>query len=299
MEGWVIFWLVPVFLLITLILLLVHSLKRHQKPFLNIVEPLGFLIKSWNFARTTGDQKQVNQLVGLFKSSAVQSDTPAWAVISNLNEHPYTAKRAEFVRTAKLPIFGEQRIIEHQGEILSVIVGLSVEVLPLVKYISGTKQLSNEERLEIERTARNAASHGYLALAVAYKTLHGTTITEPRNYTWAGQIILEPVLEEKVMARLRSVSRSTFRFLSVLPTELLERLLKTVRLQDEFIGIGKPAVDHPKLTEEYLEKASCIGEASLKERYTAVRFYQHHYDCRLWSTLPEDKELPVTSRLSV
>lgn len=294
MEG-TIFWLIPVALTILLVLLLLRHQREFVKPPIIAVEPLGLLVKRWRLVRFIGPEGQLQKYLSLTHRTSCHNGTALEQVLEGLQGLDQARLKAELIRCQKIAYFGEQRILETDGQFLSLLVGSLEEVMPNCKYSGDGKSVMKvEERSEISQVVTNAGKHGYLPLIIANKTLHGTVVTEKNNHTYCGIILLEPELSATEMSKVSKLPKEKVKFLSVLPEEFLQWLMSKIRNNDQFLGVGGGKSDHPREKEEYWDKGTLFGGADLKERYSIIRHWQHRYTCRVYSALSEDLELPVS-----
>lgn len=295
MEG-IIFWLVPVLLLSVFLLVLLRHTSENRKPPLLIVEPLGTIISAWQTARVIGDKKQLDNYLSMFRYHACNSGTPLEAIIlatGGIEQHlPVT-----LLHCHGLGLWGEQRIFETaDGKILSVMIGDVSEILPKVKYMGAGKAVMTEnERHELEMTANRANSHGFLPLACCYRFVHSGSVIEPTGHSWAGFILLEPVLAAGLVKRLGGYRPQDLKMLSVLPPALLFFLRRRLWRTEADGGLPLVLDKGPKEKEEYWDNSSCIGSANLRERYSAVRYFQFGKTCRVLSGNAEDRQLPIAT----
>jgi|GEM_PF-6786187 len=292
MEG-LIFWLVPVALLIVFILLVLRHQHDYAKAPLTLVEPLNFTIKRWRVARFIGGESQLKAMLTTAKQANCSTQSNLEILLQSL---PLESARpsGELLRCQPLPLLGEQKIIASGERILSLLIGDVTEVLPAVKYSENGKSLLTAElRSEHERVAATASQHGYLPLAIAFRYVHGMALIEPKHHTYLGLVLLEPILDDGSLKRLRTLRQDRVKFLSVLPAGLLGWLRAKVWQTEEFTGITSSNTDHPQEKEAFWTQSPVIGSATLRERYGAVRFFQHSWDCRVISGNAEDEQLPV------
>jgi hypothetical protein len=294
MEG-IFFWLVPVGLLVTLILVMLYyrGSVGAKKPLL-LIEPLGTLIESWQLARVIGDERQAHSLLALFAAGDLKARSALEDVVRGLPLRS-APPQANLLHQERLKIWGERRVFETEGRVTSVLIGDIAEVLPLVKYrADGRHLLGEEERRELERTAGTAAKHGFLPVACALRYVHGRLQGETKSHSWVGLVLLEPQLARAALGKLRHFKASQAKFVSVLPLGLLEWLWAKAAGTEPLSGaVSAERSDHPKDKEEYWRASSLIAAASLRERYSVVRFLQHSYDCQLLSSQAEDEQLPL------
>src|SRR6185503_11146026 len=120
----------------------------------------------------------------------------------------------------------------------------------------------------------------YLVLACCYRYVHGSAVIEPDQHSWAGFVLLEPKLTDALVKRLRGYRQSELKLLSVLPSAFLHwvlgRIWPTVAATDTHLQ----APENPKDREQYWQESGSIGSAALRERYSAVRYFQFGKTCR-------------------
>ncbi|QQG49867.1 MAG: hypothetical protein HZB70_03675 [Candidatus Berkelbacteria bacterium] len=309
MEG-IIFWLVPVVLLIVFILVLLRHGRDTNKPPLLIVEPLGTLITAWQTARfipagvssteknstapTSTARKQLEEYLSMFRYQTCNSGTPLeMIIISTLGIEQRSA--ATLLHCHGLSLWGEQRIFETKdGKILSVMMGDIGEILSKVKYNGAGKEvMSDKMRQELKALSQRSGSHGYLPVACCYRFVHARAVIEPTGHSWAGLILLEPVLAPNLIKRLRGYRQADLKMLSILPEALLSFLRRQLWRTETYDGATPSREDNPKEKEEYWDQARSIGSANLRERYSAVRYFQFGKNCRVLSGNTEDRQLPV------
>ncbi len=292
MEG-IIFWLVPVILLVVFIIVALTHTRESAKPKLLLLEPVGTLIRSWHVARLIGDQKVISQAVRLLRGRLTSDNKTFEQIVTAIVQEKTAAEPPELLHDASVGLWGVHRVFATGGRTISLVVGNASDVLASAKYrTDGKSLLKKEDRLELEATAKRAGEHGYLALAVAGRYVHSRTF-EPTDHSWFGLILLEPVFDQGVVDRLRLFKQSDLKLLSALPDEFLESLHAQVRGNRAFEGVPKEVGNHPRQKEERWLSSSTIGAANFVERYSAVRFLSERQDCRVVSANPDDRELPV------
>jgi hypothetical protein len=293
MEGMV-FWLVPVLLVVVFTLILLHHAQSGRKPRLLLVEPCGTLVRQWHLARIIGDERQVIRLLGLTQAYHDHSGSILEQVLHSVSLNG-PKPSSTLLRLERLPVMGEKRALEVDGKVMLIAVGLIEEVLPLVKYDSdGKTLLGDESGRELQRVSTNAAAHGYLPLACVGRFAHGKVpLTGAEHFSWAGLALLEPEVDREALSKLQSYPRAKLKLLSVLPDELLGQLSRQVGRSEAWAGLGAGYRDNPQEQEQYWDATAYIGAAGLRERYSAIRYFQHGRDCQVWSANPEDAKLPA------
>ncbi len=287
----IIFWLVPVGLLVVFTIILLGHTRDPKRRKLLFLEPLGTVITQWRPVRFVGDQVALPQSLKLLVATRT-SDASALDLILSL-ELDGRPMSAELLEHQLLGAWAEQRVVVDEGRSLSLLAGDPAIVLRASRYRSdGRTLLTESDRAEINLTAKRAGEHGYLALAVAKRYFH-SRIFEADKHTWLGLILLEPIIDESLIARVRQLIPGRVKLLSVLPTELLGYIQTKVRGESQFAGIPtRPSTD-PVAREDHWQRTDVLGETSFEDRFAIVRYFESRRDCRLVSVLPGDRKLPI------
>lgn len=286
-----IFWSVPVVLLVVFTLALVNYTRDPRRRKLLFIEPLGTLLTKWRPVRYVGEAAVLKRTLEQLVTSRFHDDEPLELVLTL--ESPPPPRRSEVVERRNLGLWSEQRVLIEDNRTVSVIAGRVADVLAASRYRSdGRTLLTESDRAELKLTAERACQHGYLPLGVARRYFHSRVI-ESDKHTWVGLIFLEPLIGETLRHQLQQISPSRRKLLTVLPTLLAESLWAKLGSTTQFPAVPTGTPPQPRALEETWERSNVIGDASADQRHAVVRYFEMRRDCRLLSVLPSDRDLPI------
>lgn len=287
----IIFWLMPVVLLVVLILLVLAILARQTtKQSLTVIEPLGWLVKSWQVARFEPDNQSLTRLFKVLASSNLSKGTLLEQIIVSaagsirLKSKPNAGILVEHQSVGPL---AEQFILEIGTKTQSVLVGPLEQIENLV---------DDDKIAKYRALSQQSAEHGYLALTIATCFVHGDKPKKTKHQV-EGVIVLEPKIDQDQAARLQKNSQQPIRFLTVLPVCMATNLYSQVFPDQTPFGLNAKELETilpPKFAEADLDKAAVVGGADLIARHQALRVWQQKYTCTVISVNPEDRDLPIT-----
>jgi hypothetical protein len=291
-EG-LIFWLVPVILLVVFTLIITNHARDPVRRKLLFVEPLGSLIPTWRPVRLIGDASQLRQALAWLAQSRLTDGSPLEHLLADHDAAPVGDPSALLHRQPLGP-WGEQRVLQRNGRSVSILAGDIDTILAASRYRSdGRVLLTESDRAEQRLTAARAGEHGFVAVAIALRHFH-TRVYEPDRHTWLGMAFLEPVYDEVLSRKLGLIGQSRLKFLSVLPSEFLHSVTARVRGSSQFAGIPPRQSTTPQEEEQAWEQNTTIGGADSAKRHAVCRYFESRRDCRLLSVLPDDEKLPIT-----
>jgi len=283
---------------VALVLLLATHHQEPKKPTKVIVEPLGYLIDHWLLARSFGSTTKVTETTGLFLSANLGVESPLAMILANLQLRSQKERTAAvgLIHQQRLGRISEQRVVERQGRVQSIIVG---DIQEMKAHISPTKGSvkTGVSLEECQRQTAMAGANGYLCLTVAVSAIHKKRGTAPPKvlHQLIGGIVLEPHLDQPHLSTLKPLASQPV-FLSVLPTTFLAHLFGRIFPTAILKATGATeiaAAASPKEQEDILTTHQIIGEADQKFRYHTILFWQTRYHCQLLSTNPEDSQMPT------
>ncbi len=297
MEG-IIFWLMPMALLVVLIVIVTSQLQQPHRRLLLFCEPLGVLIKRWRVVRLVGAELRLRQLLAALYVSKLDDDSSINLLLQFVD--PPLPVEADLVEARPLSALGEQRIIRYQSQTTSVLIGSVAGVLPACRYRSdGRTLLTQSDRAEWNLTAERAGHHGYVVVALAEKAVQ-SKVVEAQRHTFLGLVFLEPVLDERTARSLSAIPESRQKFLSALPVSFL--LYLRSRLADR--SLAEPhTVDasptSPAMRETMWQQSPCLGEQNFDDKYAVVRYYESRRSCRMVSGVAADSDLPLSVKQTI
>lgn len=250
-----------------LLWLVAHS--RLQKPTLTLIEPLHLVTKSWQIARYTGQGSQVEVAMKVLAStkngeSEVEKILPA--IKGKL-------LKAALLDSRTLPLIGEQKLVEENNKRFSYIIGVNSEV-------SSRLILTSTEKKELEKLEEKAGSHGFLALLVGRSSIHGSgEKLESLQHVYLGAVLLEPVLDAKVLAKISALPEPK-KFLTVLPATLAASLAQKAGLAGP-VFTANSTVSAEKFDQK-VQSATVIASADSDTRYRATRALEHTHRCHFY-----------------
>ncbi len=285
----IVFWLMPVLLLIVLIFLTLQITKDRKLAKLYAVEPLELLIKGWQVARFEPDNQTIKRIFKLLAMANLSKGTLLEQVIVSAARSfrlQSKAMSAMLVEHRSIGPLAEQFILETSAKNQSVLIGPLEQIEELV---------DDEKIAKYRHLSQKSTESGYLSLTVATSFIHGSKQKSIRHQI-EGLVILEPVIDEKQLAKLQNISQELARFLTVLPVGLATHLYNQVFPDQAHFSVQAKELETilpPKFAEVDLDKARVVGGADLVARHQALRVWQRRFSCVLVSRNPEDRDLPV------
>lgn len=297
MEGLVLF--VVALAVVVLFLILATHRRAPTRPERVIVEPLGWLIDHWVFARSFGQTAKVAQMLELFRAAGLHTNRPLDTFLTTLEVDGKTVLNlvtgVSLLHQEPIGRIGEQRVVEHNRRYYSIMIG---DVEDLAPHTTQPKRGSASVDVdECRRQSAMAAANGFICLTIAGSVIHKQkgAIAPAISHQLIGGIILEPNVHQPRVSLLRSFTSQPI-FLSVLPTSFLAHLYARLWPTAIFKAVAAAKISEapgPKEHEEALLAHPIIGEADQKFRHATLLFWQTLFSCRLISTNPEDTNLPV------
>ena len=292
----IVFWLVPVVLLVVLILLVLAILARQvTKQPLTVIEPLGWLVTSWQVARFEPNSQSLARLFKVLASSNLSKGTLLEQII---------VSAAGSIRLKSKAIAGT--LVEHQSigplaEQFILALGTKKQSV-LVGPLEQIESLVDDEKIAKYRAlSQQSAEHGYLALTLATSFVHGD---KPKaiKHRIEGVVVLEPRVDQDQVALIQKISQKAIRFLTVLPVAVATQLHGQVSPDQTPFGLNAKELETllpPKFAEADLEKATVVGGADIVARHQALRVWQQKYNCVVVSVNPEDRDLPISPQTNI
>ncbi len=286
----IVFWLTPVVLLVVLILLTLQIIKRNRASRLYVIEPLGFLVKSWQVARFEPDSQSIRRMFKLLATSNLSEGTMLERIVVSAADSISLKSKGATGTLVERQSFGSlsvRMVLETGNKTRSFLIGPLEQIEGLVSDGAITKYRA---------LSRKSAEHGYLALTVAASFLHGEK-RKMNQHQIEGTVVLEPVVDENQLARLRTFGQTQVRFLTLLPIGTATHLYGLTFSAKTPFGLDAKDLETllpPKFAESDLEKAVVVGGADLIARHQTLRVWQRRFDCVVVSVNPEDRDLPVT-----
>ncbi len=286
----IVFWLMPVVLLVVLILLSLQIIKHNRKSKLYIIEPVGFLVRDWQVARFEPDSQALTQVFKLLANSNLSEGTLLEQIIISASKSVSLKSKSSAGTLVEHQSFGalsERFVLEIGNKRKSFLLG---SLDQMGEHIEG-------EKIGKYRTlTQQSAEHGYLALVMASSFIHGDKSKKSKHQI-EGVVVLEPEIDQGQTAKLRRIGQKPTRFLTVLPVGVASALYAQVFPAQRHFDLNTEELETllpPKFAEADLEKAIIVGGADLIARHQALRVWQRQYDCIVVSRNPEDRDLPVT-----
>lgn len=287
----VIFWLVPVVLLVVLILLVLAILARQvTKQPLTVIEPLGWLVKSWQVARFEPNTQSLAQLFKALASSNLSRGTLLEQIIVSAAGSirlKSKATAATLVEHQSIGPLAEQFVLMLGTKKQSVLIGPLEQIEGLV---------DDEKIAKFRALSQKSAENGYLALTMAASFVHGDKPNKTKHQI-EGIVVLESNIDQGQLAQLQRFNHEQTRFLTVLPVGVAAHLYGQVFPDKSHFGLNAKELETllpPKFAEADLDKAVVVGGADLIARHQALRVWQQKHSCVVVSVNPEDRDLPVT-----
>ena len=288
-EG-IVFWLVPVILLIVLIFLSLQIGHHHRWPKLYIIEPLDLLVKSWRAVRFEPDGQALKKSFKLLSSINLSQGTllekmiVAAAGAIRLQSKSSTAILTDHHLIGPL---AEQFIISLGSKKQSILIGPLEQIEGLV---------ADEKLTRYRQLSQKSAENGYLSLLIATSYLHGDRVKTIKHQI-EGLVILEPIIDQKQLSSLQKINPESVRFLTVLPSVVAGRLYDQTLPSQTYFSLNSKELETllpPKFAEAEIGRAKVVGGADLVARHQALRVWQQQFDCVVVSRNSEDHDLPVT-----
>lgn len=287
MEGAVFVVAVAAGVVVSLIVWRRYRIIGHSS--LSVVEPLGFLLKSWQMARIIGEEDKTIAVLTVFLRANSSEPCLVDEIVSSLVKLPRRQKGGSaLLEEKKLRLFGRVRTVARTDTIISIVVGLPEEAKDIVS-------LDGNQWREINR----AAGRGYLPLVVGALEKHnGAPGARPEKHRLVGVVLVEGEMDEMAQKSLRQLGTSAVRFLTLSPAPLAEWIHCQLFPNDEPLVLAAQEAFRENLSikqrEELIQQAQIIASADLEQRNMVLHIWRHSTHCKLISHNPEDEELSVT-----
>ena len=278
----IVFWLIPVILLIvlTILTLAMTSVKPKRETFL---EPLGTLVKNWNLARFEGRKSEVERYLETISTLDIGQE---WLkTFLHLREGRGRVK-TELIYFRPIGFLGCQ-----------VVFRLGRRVTPAVFGLGRAGGGEGEGGRKIAKTANTAEKSGYLTFVLGVSSLAKL----PRendlpniSHRLVGELVLEPELDKNFVAKIKGLKTAP-RFLTGAPVVWAENIYKEVFGVPVVVSASGPRLNElsPKFAEEELRKAQVIAMADTKLKHWAIRLIAPDSSVMI-SSQEDDRELPAT-----
>lgn len=289
-----IFWLTPVVLVLVLVLLLLRFQPKH-KPKLILVEPLLLLVSQWHVSRVVGNEREVRRQISLWQDGLELSQSVIEQLARQIITKPSSmSNQSAILEQRRLPFWAEQRLIETIGKKSAVLCGPVNELLDYCN-ADDNGEMASEKRREWLDLAATAARNGFLALGFAETS--GSSELAEKAYRFTGIAVLEPVFNQEMLQKVRSLSSlGQLRLLSFLPIALLEsvreKALPAHALPSTVSGAELQEMTPPE-QEAAIERSAIYGEIPTRDRYYIARQLQRHHEVLVASRLSQDSDIPA------
>ncbi len=240
--------------------------QRLQKPVLQIIEPLGLLIKSWQVARYTGQGSQVEAALKVLAATKNSQSEVEKILPAMKGKLPKVA----LLDSRTLSLVGEQKLVEENSKKFSYIIGLASDV-------SAQLLLGAIEKKELEKLEEKAGHHGFLALFVGRSSVHGIgEKLASLQHVYLGAVLLEPALDAKVLAKISALPEPK-KFITVLPTALAAWLAAKADING-LVFSPSPTISAEKFDQKVYDSA-VIASTDADTHYRAIRTLEHSFRC--------------------
>lgn len=272
-----------------LLLCLTWLLRQVARPTVTLIEPLGSLITSWLPARYSGNERLVKQALTNLAGSDLANNSPLSYLLASWRD--YKSGPASVLLEKTISPLGRQLIIEQDGKLLSVVIGLADD---LTNYLPMMEQSKQPSRLTRQQKGE---AHGFLTLFVASRSLGAAWQKETvREHRYLGSVVLEPKLTKPASWS----DLASPRLLTALPANLAAELWQRLTDQTpEVIDQLDLATASPAEREELITNAQVLANQGANEAYQVVRALQLKYRCQVFSKLSTAEQLPADRLLEL
>lgn len=282
-------WLIPTGLAVMAVLLLLW--REPRKKSVLFVEPLGTIIKKWQFARHEGITGEIEAALSQLAQLPIV-DVLLEPLVASLKSKHFHLGKVELVDLKMLGSYSWQAVLKQDRKTFSYVFGLRDEIEP---YLDKASCLEVTSALSDENTA---GRHGFLQLALGVCQLHGASPQKTTNlrHRLLGVVLFEPVIDEGFIEKLMHSGKGRIKFLTVSPLSFAEAIFTRhgiAKINLAVSGKNLEKMHPPKFAEADLLKADVIAEASLKLKHWAVRLHLTDHNCLMISANPEDQDLPL------
>ncbi|MDP3992864.1 MAG: hypothetical protein Q8Q05_01460 [bacterium] len=292
----IVFWLMPVVLLVVLILLVLVMIG-HQRTLrrLTVIEPLGWLVKSWQVARFEPNNQTLAGLFKVIASSNLSKGTLLEQIIVSAAGSvrlKSKAAAATLVEHQSIGPLAEQFVLRFGAKKQSVLIGPLEQIEGLV---------DDDTIAKFRALSQKSAQNGYLALTIATSFLHGDK-PQKTNHQIEGTVVLESSIDQSRVAQIQKIDHDQARFLTVLPFGVAMHLYGHVFPNQTPFGLNAKELETllpPKYAEADLEKAAVVGAADIVARHQTLRVWQQKHSCVVVSVNPEDRDLPISPQANL
>ena len=277
-------------LIAALVAMLIFEQKKHETKRLLLIEPLLALSESYRLIRYLGNETETRKLFGLVKANLFQHESLIEDLLRQVEYRPDGhADRAEVIDCKSWSLLGETKQMRQGKRTISV-------------SLAGIKELS--QKVEIDHDLISQAEllgkNGYLVLGITTAVIHST---KNKNVIeeFIGAVVLEPVFKKNYVEHLRQLSLTEkMKLVTVADRSFASWVYNQLfKVQPNEIAttesLGKAG--SMMAWEAQAKSAEVIAEADLKTRYHLARYFLHKDSPSLFSSNPEDKQLPLKTKI--
>lgn len=286
----ILFWLVPVILVIVLITIILHDQETRSQPKLLLFDPL-VVVESWKIARVLGNEQRVLENLAMVTKVLPGTATFMEDFLKKLEFPRATVKGATLQKNTRVGSYSELYQFQHSGRIISLLLGDIGTVSELCDQ-SWQGAVNEKVIAELEHEDRLTRQHGYFGLAVAIR-LDRSLPGPLAPYQLLGYLICEPALNQAKISKLRQAEAGKkARVITLLSLELAENLAKKVFPSVRWQSLSALTVQatSPKGRRSAFEKATLIADTTLNDRHEICLLWRHTYQLELAASHPEDVE---------
>lgn len=280
-----VFWLIPVVLLVVLILLVLDYRRANIKPELLIIEPLGKLITLWRLARIIGPEAKIHRVLNCLRQTHLSDSRLIDLVLSDQSLNQRKEESTHLITDQPLPMLGTRRVLEVADRRSSIVVGSYQTVEPFLD-----SQTLPDDWPVLKKEIDLAAEHGFLTLLLGLSHRSRPEGRIPKHQ-YLGAVMLEAQVDRSAAKQLSS---HPWRLVSCLPTGLVRWLSRELGEEKRVISakaIGE--INSPLEREKAYADNRAFAEADFTARYQMIRLCQRRFRCRVLSLNGEDERLPV------
>lgn len=264
-----IFWLVPVALLILAISVALAVSEGRRRPPLAVIDPFE-LVNNWPLARLIPATERLERLLQTISTTTV--DRSVLEQISRSWSIKRSPSRSNLLAGRLIGPLAIWRLVSD-GSLQSIVLGPPEE---LMEFVGEGDRL---QLISLAKEAKQAGKNGFLYLALAERRLSKTVDKPPSDHQVVGAILAEANIDNRT---IQSIPRSeSTRVLTALPVGLAIWLADRFGLKTDTVVDGnelmKQLNNQPLVVEEQLNRAKLIARANPAIRHLAIRSWSAKY----------------------
>ena len=288
-----VFWLIPVLLLIVLIFLTISITNSLRLKKLIVIEPVGSVIKDWLIIRS--EPAEASVLLQSISSAFIEDEATISTILAQaLKRNISSENKAKLLPVEELSLSGVLSASIDSSESKNsrtILVGLVSTIKP---FLTKNELLTTHVKL-----LSDSANNGFLALAVAERVNHHST-KRKNSFRLVGTIIIEPIFADDLINKLNRLEIRSLKILTELPDQLAVQIFNKLNDKNTVKSVSATTlkeVRQIKYAEAELEEVDILSEANHEQKHFALRTWQRQHQVIFLSKSEEDQSLPAVTKV--